>query len=71
MRAARLVPGGGVIVVGLALGLFALALGLRDWYWPPFGVPGSTGFSFLDVRYFTSAWECVRARGGHRAVESV
>jgi hypothetical protein len=52
---------GGPLVVAGAVALFLLALGLRDWYWPPFGVPGSTGFSFLDVRYFTSAWDCARA----------
>jgi len=61
VRAALRAPGAGLLVVGLAVGLFALALGLRDWYWPPFGVPGSNGFGFLDVRYFTSTWECVRA----------
>ena len=60
MRAARVEVGDGMLVVGAAVVLVAVALGLRDWYWPPFGVPGGTGFGFLDVRWFTSAWECVR-----------
>ena len=50
----------GPLVVLAALGLFALALGLRDWYWPRFGVAGSNGFGFLDMRSLTTAWECTR-----------
>jgi hypothetical protein len=57
----RLAPSGGQLVLAGAVGLFLVALALRDWYWPPFGVPAGTGFGFLDVRYFTSAWECIRA----------
>jgi hypothetical protein len=60
VRAARVELGDGVLVVGAAVVLLAVALGLQDWYWPPFGVPGGTGFEFLDVRWFTSAWECIR-----------
>jgi hypothetical protein len=56
----RVAGAGGLLVAATGLGLFFLALGLRDWYWPPFGVPGGTGFSFLDLRFFTSAWDCVR-----------
>jgi hypothetical protein len=51
---------GQVLLVGL-VALYFLALASLDWYWPRFGVPAGTGFSFLDFRYWTTAWECVRA----------
>ncbi|MGH3130495.1 MAG: hypothetical protein ACRDNX_06735 [Gaiellaceae bacterium] len=68
MTRARVVDLGGQLVLAGGLGLFLLALGLRDWYWPRFGVPGGTGFGFLDLRFFTSAWEC--ARRGIEVVET-
>jgi hypothetical protein len=48
-----------VVVAGVAL--FFVALRLDGWYWRDFGVPGGTGLYFLDLRFFTSAWECIRA----------
>jgi hypothetical protein len=41
--------------------LYFLALFSLEWYWPRFGVPAGRGFSFLDFRYWTTAWECARA----------
>jgi hypothetical protein len=48
-----------VVVAGVAL--FFVALRLDGSYWRDFGVPGGTGLYFLDLRFFTSAWECIRA----------
>jgi hypothetical protein len=48
-----------VVVAGVAL--FFVGLRLDGWYWPDVGVPGGTGLYFLDLRFFTSAWECIRA----------
>lgn len=50
----------GRLVLAALVGLFLVALWLQDWYWPRFGVPGGRGFEFLDLRYWTTAWECVR-----------
>jgi hypothetical protein len=57
---ARAARAPGVLVAAAGVSLFFLALRLRGWYWPDFGVPGGTGLYFLDLRFFTSAWECVR-----------
>jgi Glycosyltransferase family 87 len=50
----------GLLVAAAAVAAFFVVLRARDWYWPDFGVPGGTGLYFLDLRFFTSAWECVR-----------
>jgi hypothetical protein len=50
----------GVLAAAAAVALFFLALRLDGWYWPDFGVPGGTGLYFLDLRFITSAWECIR-----------
>ena len=42
------------------IGLFFLALYSQDWYWPRFGVPSVPDLSFVDIRYWTTAWECTR-----------
>jgi hypothetical protein len=51
----------GRLVLAALLALFVGALWLQDWYWPRFGVPGARGLDFIDFRYWTTAWECVRA----------
>lgn len=48
------------MVVAAGLVLFFLVLRLDGWNWRDFGVPGGTGLYFLDLRFFTSAWECIR-----------
>jgi hypothetical protein len=65
---ARAVPAGppaargvdGRLVLAVLLALFVGALWLQDGYWPRFGVPGARGLDFIDLRYWTTAWECVR-----------
>jgi hypothetical protein len=51
----------GRLVLAALLGLFVGALWLQDGYWPRFGVPGARGLEFIDLRYWTTAWDCVRA----------
>lgn len=50
----------GVLVAAAVVVSYFVALRANNWYWPDFGVPGGTGLYFLDLRFFTSAWECVR-----------
>ena len=50
---------GRLALAGL-IALYLVAVALRDWYWPVFGVPGVEGLPFNDFRYWTTAWECVR-----------
>lgn len=57
---ARVAAASGALAAAACLVVFFAALRVRDWYWPDFGVPGGTGLYFLDLRFFTSAWECVR-----------
>jgi Glycosyltransferase family 87 len=47
-------------VLGALIVLYLSAVALRDWYWPVFGVPGVEGLPFNDLRFWTTAWECVR-----------
>lgn len=56
----RISGAAGVLVAAFGVGIFFLALRIDGWYWPDLGVPGGTGLYFLDLRFFTSAWECVR-----------
>jgi hypothetical protein len=56
----RLSAAAGPLAAAAGVALFFVALRSRGWYWPDFGVPGGTGLYFLDLRFFTSAWECVR-----------
>lgn len=51
----------GQVVLASLLAFYFLALFSLDWYWPRFGVPAGRGFSFLDFRFWTTAWECARA----------
>jgi hypothetical protein len=51
----------GRVVLAALLALFVGALWLQDGYWPRFGVPGARGLEFIDLRYWTTAWECVRS----------
>ena len=57
---ARLLEASGPAVAAAGVALFFLLLRLDGWHWPDVGVPGGTGLYFLDLRFFTSAWECVR-----------
>jgi hypothetical protein len=57
---ARVSEASGALVAAACLVLFFVALRARGWHWPDVGVPGGTGLYFLDLRFFTSAWECVR-----------
>jgi hypothetical protein len=47
------------VVLVCLVALYFAALYSLDWYWPRFGVPGG-GVKFLDIRFFTTAWDCVR-----------
>jgi hypothetical protein len=50
---------GRLVLAGL-VGAYLAAVGLRDWYWPRFGVPGVKDLPFNDIRFWTTAWECTR-----------
>ena len=53
-------PSGGQVLLAALIGLYFLVLYSQNWYWPRFGVPSVPDLSFVDIRYWTTAWECAR-----------
>ncbi len=53
-------PSGGQLLLAALLGLYFLALAFQDWNWARFGVPGVPDLPFVDIRVWTTAWECMR-----------